>query len=79
MTRRIAAQRPCVGGANGGETQRAYTIANKPCQEVDRPSPHQVQRKEERSLGVATDLRMPHFSWKLTRAIPMALWFTREV
>ncbi|AEW06982.1 hypothetical protein Sulac_3549 (plasmid) [Sulfobacillus acidophilus DSM 10332] len=23
--------------------------------------------------------RMPHFSWKLKLAIPMALWFTREV
>ena len=49
---------------------------------VDRPFTDQNGKRETdfidclawRKLG-----RMPHFSWKLKLAIPMALWFTREV
>ncbi|AEJ40504.1 hypothetical protein TPY_2343 [Sulfobacillus acidophilus TPY] len=41
-----------------------------------------LDRRESGTLVIARGIhprRMPHFSWKLKLAIPMALWFTREV
>jgi len=46
---------------------------------IDRVIAHPLAFLVPGLLGLAVLARMPHFSWKLKLAIPMALWFTREV